>query len=115
KSSIFLTHYVSKTQPVDFVVQHLKNHVGKVRIGVVSGGSRNTVTQTLTAIGLINTIETLVCAGETDRGKPYADPFLRAAQQLGVARQDCLVFEDGNPGVQSAIAAGMDWVRIDQI
>jgi len=115
KSSIFLTHYVSKSQPVDFVVQHLKNHVGKVRIGVVSGGSRNTVTQTLTAIGLINTIETLVCAGETDRGKPYADPFLRAAQQLGVAPQDCLVFEDGNPGVQSAIAAGMDWVRIDQI
>lgn len=115
KSSIFLERYVANTLPIDFVVQHLKNHVGKVHIGVVSGGSRKTVTRTLTAIGLINTIETLVCADDTDRGKPYPDPFLHAAGQLGVAPQDCLVFEDGNPGVQGAIAAGMDWVRIDQI
>ncbi len=115
KSSIFLDQYVSQTHPVDFVVQHLRNHIGKVRIGVVSGGSRRTVTRTLTTIGLIDTIEILVCADDTDRGKPYPDPFLSAAQQLGVIPQECLVFEDGNPGVQGAIAAGMDWVRIDQI
>src|SRR5690606_7567904 len=110
-----LEHYVSKTQRVDFVVQHLLNHLGKTRIGVVTGGSRKTVTQTLTAIGLLDVIETLVCADDTDRGKPYPDPFLRAAEQLGVLPEDCLVFEDGNPGVQGAIAAGMDWVRIDQL
>ncbi|SEL34377.1 HAD family hydrolase [Parapedobacter koreensis] len=115
KSTIFLDRYVSDTLPIDFVVHHLQNHIGKVRIGVVSGGSRRTVTRTLTVIGLIDTIETLVCADDTDRGKPYPDPFLKAAQQLGVAPQDCLVFEDGNPGVQGAIAAGMDWIRIDQI
>ncbi|GGC37838.1 haloacid dehalogenase [Parapedobacter defluvii] len=115
KSAIFLEHYVSRTQSVDFVVQHLKNHIGQVRIGVVSGGSRKTVTRTLTTIGLIDTIETLVCADDTERGKPYPDPFLSAASQLGVAPRDCLVFEDGNPGVQGAIAAGMDWVRIDEI
>ena len=115
KSAIFLEHYVSKTQRVDFVVQHLLNHLGKTRIGVVTGGSRKTVTQTLTAIGLLDVIETLVCADDTDRGKPYPDPFLRAAEQLGVLPEDCLVFEDGNPGVEGAIAAGMDWVRIDQL
>ena len=115
KSAIFLERYVSKTQRIDFVVQHLLNHVGKIHIGVVSGGSRKTVTQTLTTIGLIDTIETLVCAHDTERGKPYPDPFLSAAEQLGVLPEDCLVFEDGNPGVQGAIAAGMDWVRIDQI
>ncbi|MFC3199727.1 HAD family hydrolase [Parapedobacter deserti] len=115
KSAIFLDRYVSETQPIDFVVQHLRNHLGRVFIGVVSGGSRRTVMRTLTVIGLIDDIEVLVCAGDTERGKPYPDPFLSAAQQLGVAPQDCLVFEDGNPGVQAAIAAGMDWVRIDQI
>ncbi len=115
KSTIFIERYISETVPVDFVVQHLKNHIGKVHIGVVSGGSRKTVTRTLTVIGLIDSIETLVCADDTARGKPYPDPFLTAARHLGVASQDCLVFEDGNPGVQGAIAAGMDWVRIDQI
>lgn len=115
KSSIFFEDFIAQTPPIDFVVRHLKAHIGKVRIGVVSGGSRKTVTRTLTVIGLIDDIETLVCADDTERGKPYPDPFLTAAQQLGVAPQDCLVFEDGNPGVQGAIAAGMDWVRIDEI
>lgn len=115
KSSIFIEKYISDTLPIDFVVQHLKNHLGRVRIGVVSGGRRQTVTKTLTVIGLIDTIETLVCADDTARGKPYPDPFLLAAQQLDVHPQDCLVFEDGDPGVQGAIATGMDWVRIDKL
>ncbi len=115
KSAIFIEKYITDTLPIAFVVEHLKSHVGKVRVGVVSGGSRNTVTKTLTVIGLLDTIETLVCAGDTAHGKPHPDPFLLAAEQLGVDPQDCLVFEDGDPGVQGAIAAGMDWVRIDQL
>lgn len=115
KSSIFFEDFIAQTLPVEFVVHHLRNHIGRVRIGVVSGGSRKTVTRTLTVIGLIDDIEVLVCADDTERGKPYADPFLSASKQLGVAPHDCLVFEDGNPGVQGAIAAGMDWVRIDKI
>lgn len=115
KSTIFFDDFIEQTLPVEFVVHHLKNHIGEVRIGVVSGGSRKTVTRTLTVIGLIDHIEVLVCADDTERGKPYADPFLSAARQLGVAPHDCLVFEDGDPGVQSAVAAGMDWVRIDKI
>lgn len=115
KSSIFFEDFIAQTLPVEFVVRHLRNHIGRVRIGVVSGGSRKTVTRTLTVIGLIDDIEALVCADDTQRGKPYADPFLSAAKQLGVVPHDCLVFEDGNPGVQGAIAAGMDWVRIDKI
>ena len=59
--------------------------------------------------------EVMVCAGETERGKPYPDPFLAAAEQLGVDPARCMVFEDGDAGVQSAIAAGMKWVRVDQL
>lgn len=115
KSNLFLEQYVEDTVPVEFVVQHLFNHIGKLHIGVVSGGSRKTVTRTLTVLGLLDRIEVLVCAGDTERGKPFPDPFLSAASQLGVPPAECLVFEDGDPGVQGAIAAGMDWVRIDQL
>lgn len=115
KSSIFIEELIEKTESMDFVVQHLKDHSGKVHIGVVSGGSRTTVQKTLSVLGIDSYIEVLVCARDTALGKPFADPFLHAATLLGVDPKKCLVFEDGNPGVQAAEAAGMDWIRVDKI
>ncbi|MNK27922.1 Fructose-1-phosphate phosphatase YqaB [compost metagenome] len=115
KSQIFIDKYIEKTQPISYVAEHLKNHVGKVKIAVVSGGSRKTVTKTLTVLGLIDLIDVMVCAGETPKGKPAPDPFLAAAEALGVDPKKCIVFEDADLGVQAAIAAGMDWVRVDKI
>ncbi|HUC82108.1 MAG TPA: HAD-IA family hydrolase [Flavisolibacter sp.] len=115
KSSVFVKEFIEQTLPIDFVVQHLKAHVGKRKIGVVSGGSRSTVSRTLHVIGVDKYLDVLVCAGETERGKPYPDPFLKAASLLGVEPHECMVFEDGDPGVEAAEKAGMKWVRIDKI
>ena len=115
KSSVFVEEFIKQTQPISFVVEHLKANVGKLKIGVVSGGSRSTVTKTLHVIGVDQYLDVLVCAGETERGKPYPDPFLKAAAALGVRPEECIVFEDGEPGVQAAISAGMKWIRIEKI
>jgi HAD superfamily hydrolase (TIGR01509 family) len=115
KNMLYEDTFIRDTKPIDFVVAHLKAHVGKVHIGVVSGGSHISVSRTLQQLGITRHVEVLVCAGDTTRGKPYPDPFLYAAKQLGVDPTRCLVFEDGNPGVQAAVAAGMQWIRIDQV
>lgn len=115
KSQLFYDKYIQETKPVDFVLRHLINHVGQVKIGVVSGGRRTTVTRTLSILGIFDLVDIMVCAGETEKGKPYPDPFLKAAEELGVDPARCMVFEDGDAGVQSAIAAGMKWVRVDKL
>ncbi|MBE9583854.1 HAD-IA family hydrolase [Mucilaginibacter sp. JRF] len=112
---VFYDEYIESTQPITYVVDHLKAHVGKVRIAVVSGSGRKAVERTLGILGILDLVEVLVCAGETEHGKPYPDPFLAAAEQLGVNPADCLVFEDGLAGTQAAEAAGMQWVRIDKL
>lgn len=115
KSGIFRTEYIQQTKPVEHVLQHLRQQVGKKKIGLVSGGTRKTLEITLDVIGVNGLYEVLVCAGDTPNGKPSPEPFLLAAQHLEVAPARCFVFEDGDPGVQGAIAAGMGWVRIDQL
>lgn len=115
KSAVFINKHIESTLPIVFVYEHLKKHVGKKKIGVVSGGSRGTVSKTLAVLGLTDLIDVLVCAGETPSGKPFPDPFLKAAHDLGVDPAKCIVFEDGNPGVQAAEAAGMKWIRVDKI
>lgn len=115
KYELFHSGYINHTRPIPHVVDHLKAHAGKVRIAVVSGSNRTSVIKTLDLLGLTYLVEATVCAGETERGKPFPDPFLKAAELLGVAPADCLVFEDGAAGTQAADAAGMKWVRIDKL
>lgn len=40
------------------------------------------------------------------RGKPHPDPYLQAAEGLGVDPRDCLAVEDSETGARSAEAAG---------
>lgn len=115
KYKLFTEEYIENVQPIDYVVEHLIANAGKVRIGVVSGSHREAVSRTLQVLGIAGLVEVLVCAGDTPRGKPFPDPFLAAAEQLGVDPGNCLVFEDGAPGVAAAEAAGMQWIRIDKI
>lgn len=115
KSQIFIERFIQATKPIDYVLEHLLANIGKKRIGIVSGGSRSTLNITLEVIGVTGKYETLVCAGDTPEGKPSPQPFLLAAEHLNVEPSKCLVFEDGDPGVQGAISAGMGWIRIDQL
>lgn len=48
----------------------------------------------------------LVTVEDVSRGKPAPDPYLRAAELLGVAPEHCLVIEDAPAGIAAAKAAG---------
>jgi HAD superfamily hydrolase (TIGR01509 family) len=47
-----------------------------------------------------------VCGDEVATGKPAPDPYLRAAELLGVTAESCLAIEDSVTGTASAEAAG---------
>ncbi|WP_277871808.1 HAD family hydrolase [Cryobacterium ruanii] len=49
----------------------------------------------------------VVVAGDmVANSKPHPDPYLVAAERLGVDPRDCIAIEDSVPGVTSAVAAG---------
>ena len=54
----------------------------------------------------------IVPVDEIRNGKPDPEGFLRAAEQLGVAPEDCLVFEDTRPGIDAGLSAGMQVVGL---
>jgi HAD superfamily hydrolase (TIGR01509 family) len=52
------------------------------------------------------TFDVVVTGDAVERGKPYPDPYLKAARLLGVDPADCLAIEDSNTGARSAETAG---------
>ena len=85
---------------------------GKVPMAVASGGLRDVVHATLDAIGLRPLFDAVVTADDVTHGKPAPDIFLHAAKMLGVSPADCIVYEDGDPGIVAANAAGMRVVDV---
>jgi len=99
-------------KPIPEVLEHIQAQHGRIPFAVVSGGRRSSVERSLTALNLLDRFETIVGADDYERSKPAPDAFLLAAQRLGVAPKDCLVFEDTDLGIQAATAAGMASVRV---
>jgi len=101
-------------KPVPEVLEHIEAQHGHIPFAVVSGSTRESVTESLRSLGLLDRFDTMVCAGDYQKSKPDPEAFLLAATRLGVAPQSCLVFEDTEMGIQAATAAGMASVKILQ-
>lgn len=69
----------------------------------------------LGAFGLSDRFHAVVAHGDYARGKPHPDPFLKAAERLGVEPAHCLALEDSWHGVRAASAAGMMTVMVPDL
>ena len=111
KEALYLAQLPS-LKAIPEVVEHITAQHGRIPFAVASGSRRNSVVGSLTTVGLLDKFDTIVSAGDYLHAKPAPDCFLLAAQRLGVAPKDCLVFEDTQLGIQAATAAGMASVMV---
>jgi len=82
---------------------------------IATSSSHRTVQDHLAAHNLVGRFDAIVGAGDSAAGKPAPDPFLLAAERLGVAPASCLALEDSHNGVRSASAAGMMTVMVPDL
>lgn len=83
---------------------------------VATSNYRDHVEENLSRCDLLTYFEALVCSGDTERHKPYPDPYLRAAAHIEIAPQKGWALEDSNIGVLAAHRAGLRVFHIpDQI
>jgi beta-phosphoglucomutase len=75
-------------------------------MGVATNAERANVDFVLDGGGLGRFFRVVLDAGQVSRPKPDPEIYLRAAQMLGVAAGDSIVFEDSLAGVEAARAAG---------
>jgi beta-phosphoglucomutase family hydrolase len=103
-------HYqslINTVKEVRAVAEIVRSHHGKMPLAVASGGERIVLEATLNNINLRNFFDVVVSIDDVAKGKPEPDIFLLAAQRLGVAPQDCIVYEDSDGGLEAARRAGM--------
>jgi beta-phosphoglucomutase len=75
-------------------------------VAVVSAALRDEIEPVLRAAGILDLFSVVLSQDDVTRGKPDPQPYLLAAERLGVPPGELLVFEDTDVGVASAKTAG---------
>lgn len=82
---------------------------------IVTSSSRASASRKVTQASLHADFLHIITLDDVTRAKPAPDPYLLAAQRLGVAPDRCLVFEDSEIGAEAAYSAGMRVVQVPDL
>jgi HAD superfamily hydrolase (TIGR01509 family) len=85
-----------------------------IKTALVTMSLRSMALQVVEAMGF-DAFDVIVAGDDVIHGKPHAEPYLKAAELLGVKAEECVAFEDSISGILSAEAAGTKAVGIPNV
>lgn len=103
---------IDQVQEVPAVAEIARANYNNVPMAVASNGQRFVVELIIDAIKLRSLFNTIVTLDDVSVGKPAPDLFLLAAKRMGVAPEECIVYEDSDTGLEAARRAGMRWIDV---
>ena len=105
----YFQKYKDRVKPIRHVVDVVLRYKHILPMAVASGGTRENVVSQLEGAGIRNMFKVILTADDDVKPKPNPEIFLRSAELMGVPPTSCLVFEDGELGIEAAQKAGMQW------
>lgn len=84
-------------------------------LAVATSTGRERAVEHLAHAGFHDLLDALVTRDDVTNPKPHPEPYLLAAERLGVDPAHCLALEDSHSGVRSAAAAGMMVVMVPDL
>ena len=86
-----------------------------LQIALVTSGERGYADEFLRFSGLADVFACSVASDDVAKHKPDPEPYLKAAEIMGIDASECLVFEDSVVGFNAARAAGMYCVGVGEV
>jgi len=77
-------------------------------VAVATSANQFNIDFTLDGLGIRGELTAVIGAEDIENSKPHPEIFLKAAKAMGVAPENCLVFEDSFMGIEAARRANMD-------
>lgn len=100
---------ILKMKPSDILsgVRHFLVDLKNTKYKIAIGSSSKNAGTILEKIGLDSFFDAVVDGTKISKSKPDPEVFLKAAEELNIDPEHCLVFEDAAAGIEAAKRAGM--------
>ncbi len=108
----YFKNHIEIVKPIAPVVDVAKKYFKKLPLAVVSGSIQEIVHKELEVVGILHLFNNILTSDDPFKPKPSPDIFYASAENLNVNPKNCLVFEDGDAGLDGAVKAGMKTIDI---
>ena len=112
KSEHYSALLSSSLRPMDGALELLDRLHGEVGLALASSSYRDAINGVLAGLNIARFFDVIVSGLDVPAVKPAPDIFLKAAHDLGVNPEECVVLEDAEKGVLAAYAAGMRCIAV---
>lgn len=111
RKKLAIFEQIEQSKPFDGMKELLETLKPKYKLAVVSGSNRRTVDATISTF-FPNIFQVLISGEDTKISKPSPDPYLKAVEKLGIAKDECLVIENAPFGIRAAKSAGLRCIAV---
>ncbi len=103
---------LADAQPVEGALELLHALHGQLPLGMATSASATDQQFVVNRFGIRELFDVIVTAEDVTRAKPHPEPYLLAAERLGVRPEETVVIEDTLNGIRSARSAGCKVVAL---
>ena len=86
-----------------------------LKLAVASASPLERIEMNLNNVDVLDYFDVRVSGWQVENGKPAPDIFLKATEELGIAPENCYVFEDAYNGIHAAHAAGCKPIMVPDL
>ena len=112
KSEHYSALLTSSLRAMDGALELLDTLHGQIKLGLASSSYRDAIDGVLTGLKIGHFFDVVVSGLDVPAVKPAPDIFIKAAHDLGVRPEECVVLEDAEKGVLAAHSAGMRCIAV---
>lgn len=103
----------SDFKPLPNVKEFIENVYGNYQLAIATSGSRTTIELALKKLNLIYYFNFILCSEDVIKSKPSPEIFLKVINLAKYSKEDSLIFEDSQNGIDASIAARIPFININ--
>ncbi len=98
---------------IDGVLEVLKKLSNSYKMGIVTTSRRVDFDLVHNKMDIVSYMDFTLCVEEYPRSKPHPDPYLAGMKKFNAIKDECIIIEDSQRGLSSAVNAGIECIIID--
>ena len=111
KKNIYQEH-LDKAKKNDLLFSMIEEIKEKFYISIVTNASKKNVKDILEKFSVKNLFDLLITQEDVKNPKPSAEGFLKAMNYFNISKENTIIFEDSEIGIQAANKAETNYVKV---